>query len=163
MTAHDPERAIAERLAALPKDADPRSDLWHDIAARIRSEPVFQRGSTLVQLAAASVIFAVGLGTGLAVSGGAPQPSVQPSAMAAMQLAAEVQRTGTEYVAALAAFASAVDSLSADARRQGREAAIAALLGAAKEWADLSGVVPEDLALYRTISSERDEVATVRF
>ena len=80
-----------------------------------------------------------------------------------MDLAAEVQRTGTEYVTALAAFAAVVDSLSEDVRIQGREAAIAALMGAAQEWGALRGTSPDDNEIFKTVSSERDELATVRF
>jgi hypothetical protein len=42
-------------------------------------------------------------------------------------------------VAALAAFTSMVDSLSADARAQGRDAAVATLFGAATQLASLTG------------------------
>jgi hypothetical protein len=85
------------------------------------------------------VIFAAGgLGGFLMADRG---PGAEPAAAIdeALALAAEVQRTGTEYVAALAAFAAVVDSLSADARTQGRDAAIATLFGAASELVAMGG------------------------
>ena len=79
-----------------------------------------------------------------------------------MQLATEVQRTGTEYVAALSAFAAIVDSISIDVRDQGRDVAFAALVGATEQWAVLTER-SIDADLLRTINRESNEPSTVRF
>ncbi len=161
MTEHEYHDEIADRLAQLPVDADPVNDLWPGIETHVH-QPRSQGSNTLIQLAAASVIFAVGLGTGLAFGFTRTQPAA-PQSVRAMNLAAEVQRTGTQYVTALAAFAAVVDSLSDDVRIQGREAAITALMAAAAEWGTLSGTPRSDNELFKTVSNERDQVATVRF
>ncbi len=162
MTEQEYQGEIADRLAQLPVDADPVNDLWPGIEARVHEPRSWQGTHTFVQLAAASVIFAVGLGTGFAF-GFTRTPPAAPQSMRAMNLAVEVQRTGTQYVTALAAFAAVVDSLSEDVRIQGREAAITALLAATQEWGTLSGTPPGENELFKIVSSERDQVATVRF
>ncbi len=162
MTEHEYHDEIADRLAQLPVDADPVNDLWPGIETHVHQPQSWHGSNTLVQLAAASVIFAVGLGTGLAF-GFTRTPPAAPQSVRAMNLAAEVQRTGTQYVTALAAFAAVVDSLSEDVRIQGREAAITALLAAAQEWGTLRGTPPGENELFKTVSNERDQVATVRF
>ena len=162
MTKQDHYDDVADRLGELPVEADPVNDMWPRIEARLSSGSSWYRMNMFMQVAAASVIFAVGLGTGLAVGLTRSQPVATPP-VHAMNLAAEVQRAGTQYVTALAAFAAVVDSLSEDVRIQGREAAIAALLGAAEEWGTLRGTDPADNELFKTVSSERDELATVRF
>ena len=126
---------LTDRLAALPTEADPGTDGWPAIEARLRR----RRGAGAWMKAAAAVaLFAAGAGGGFLARGSLDAPPTG-SIDEALILAAEVQRTGTEYVAALAAFAAVVDSLSADARAQGRDAAIATLFGAANELAALSG------------------------
>jgi hypothetical protein len=162
MTEHEYHDEIADRLAQLPVEADPVNDLWPGIEPRVREPRSWRGAHTFVQLAAASVIFAVGLGTGLAFGFTRTTPAA-PQSMRAMNLAVEVQRTGTQYVTALAAFAAVVDSLSEDVRIQGREAAITALLAAAQEWGTLRGTPPGENDLFKTVSNERDQVATVRF
>lgn len=126
---------LIERLAALPNEADPGTDGWPGIERRIGRRGVRARW---IRAAAAVVIFGAGAAGGFMARGAsdAPEPG---SIDAALVLAAEVQRTGSEYVAALAAFAAVVDTLSADARIQGRDAAIATLFGAAQELAALDG------------------------
>ena len=162
MTDHEYHDDIAERLGQLPVEAEPVNDLWPRVEARMGRSSRWHGTDAFVQLAAASIIFAVGLGTGLAVGFTRSQPT-QPESVYAMNLAAEVQRTGTEYVTALAAFASVVDSLSEDVRVQGRDAAIAALMAAAQEWGTLRGTLPSENELFKTVSNERDLIATVRF
>jgi hypothetical protein len=137
---------LTERLAALPTEADPGTDGWPAIEARLQD----RRRTGWLKVAAAVALFAAGASGGFLVRGTleAPQPG---SIDEALVLAAEVQRTGSEYVAALAAFAAVVDSLSVDVRSQGRDAAIATLFGAANELAALSGgadgwVIPVDFA-----------------
>jgi hypothetical protein len=162
MTEHEYHDEIADRLAQLPVEADPVNDLWPGIETHVHQPRSWRGTNMFIQLAAASVIFAVGLGTGLAF-GFTRTPPAAPQSVRAMNLAAEVQRTGTQYVTALAAFAAVVDSLSEDVRIQGRDAAISALLAAAEEWGTLRGTPPGDNELFKTVSNERDQVATVRF
>jgi hypothetical protein len=137
---------LTDRLAALPSEADSGTDGWPAIEARLRSH----RRTGWLKVAAAVALFAAGAGGGFFARGTLEAPS-PGSIDEALVLASEVQRTGTEYVAALAAFAAVVDSLSVDVRSQGRDAAIATLFGAANELAALSGgadgwVIPVDLA-----------------
>ena len=126
---------LIDRLGALPTETEPGEDGWPAIRARI--EPRRSPRTWWKQAAAAAVIFVAGLTGGFlaAKSEGVPSSSIDE----ALTLAAEVQRTGTEYVAALAAFSAVIDSLSADARTQGRDAAIATLFGAASELAAFGG------------------------
>ena len=123
-----------ERVAALPETAEVVPEQWEEIRAVIAPGPARR---WWVQAAAAVTLLAGGLAGGFAAGtrhAAAPRSSIDE----AMALAAEVQRTGSEYVAALAAFTAVVDSLSADARVQGRDAAIATLVGAASELAALT-------------------------
>ena len=126
---------IVERLNALPTEAASGTDGWPDLVARLEAR---NRVRTWRRAAAAIVIFGAGAAGGffLRPAADAPEPGTMDEALA---LAAEVQRTGSEYIAALAAFAAVVDSLSNDARSQGRDAAIATLFGAASELAALTG------------------------
>ncbi len=162
MTEHENHDEIADRLAQLPVEADPVNDLWPGIETHVHRPRLWRGTNPFVQLAAASVIFAVGLGTGVAFGFTRTTPAA-PQPASAINLAAEVQRTGTQYVTALAAFAAVVDSLSDDVRIQGREAAITALLAAAQEWGTLRGTPPGENELFKTVSNERDLIATVRF
>ena len=126
---------LIDRLGALPTEADPGTDGWPGIERRIRLRGL---GAGWVRAAAAVLIFAAGAAGGFLARGAAAAP--EPGSIdEALLLAAEVQRTGSEYVAALAAFAAVIDTLSADARVQGRDAAIATLFGAAHELAALDG------------------------
>lgn len=136
MDAHSDMEALVERLGALPRDAEEGEDGWPRVRARIASNGA-RRGWT--RAAAAVVIFAAGgLGGFLMADRGQERRSTA-AIDEALTLAAEVQRTGTEYVAALAAFAAVVDSISADVRAQGRDAAIATLFGAANELVAIGG------------------------
>ncbi len=132
-----------ERAAALPRSAEVVPEQWERISSAIR--PLERRPRWWVQIAAAAILFAGGLAGGFAAgSRRAPPPRtvVDRSIDEAMTLAAEVQRTGSEYVAALAAFTAVVDSLSADVRTQGRDAALATLVGAASELVVLADAGP---------------------
>jgi hypothetical protein len=132
---HDtPEESdVLRRLAALPQEAEPVRDLWPEVAARIAtpSRLARPRRRLLVQIAAALLLFASGVAAGhrWGVREGAAarsRPASDP-----FLAAAEVQRTGTEYVAAMRSLAECTDT--AAARQQGREAALAAFYGAAHE------------------------------
>ncbi len=141
---------VVERLRTLPKEAAVSQDLWPTIRDRIAvGGPTSTAGRstsryagryagrrTWLRAAAALLIFATGAASGLAVGREKQEPP--PVLDDALALAAEVQRTGSEYVAALAAFASMVDSLSLDARLQGRDVAVATLFGAVTQLAALT-------------------------
>jgi len=133
-----PDGTMDNRIAALPEAADVVPEQWAEIRAAI--EPRSRRrpaGPWWVQIAAAVTLLAGGIAGGFA-AGQRQAVTPRSSIDEAMELAAEVQRTGSEYVAALAAFTAVVDSLSADVRLQGRDAAIATLVGAAAELAVLT-------------------------
>lgn len=92
--------------------------------------------------AAASIgIFAAGAASGILTMRGADSASVGSaeglSGDEPLALAAEVQRTGSEYVAALAALTAADNSLPESARLQGRDVAWATLRGAVSHLAAL--------------------------
>jgi hypothetical protein len=164
----DNDRELSEQLGRLPREAEPERDLWPGVAAGLRGDPSLgfrsrpRLWTPLVQAAAAAVVlFATGLASGLAI--GATRAGGEPGSVStAMELAAAVQRTGTEYVAALAAFNAIVDSLSVDARVQGRDAALAALYGAAQEVALLE-VASRDQVELPVGSEDPEELPTVRF
>ena len=159
MNEFDSDRELVDRLRDLPTEADPATDLWPGVETRVagRRRPT-GLWSHFALLAAASVIFVAGLGSGLAIAA-TRAPTTEPTLRDAMQLASEVQRTGTQYVAALAAFAVIVDSLSVEVRDQGRQAAFATLLGATQEWAALNG----GATVIRSVNNEQEKLPTVRF
>lgn len=155
------ERDILQRLGTLPREAELPRDLWTGVAARIGADrparlapPRRQRrlGRLLIQAAAALLIFAAGFLAGqLRHSESVPGPVVT-ARRAPLAAAIEVQRTGTEYVTALAALRSQNDPAS---RAQGREAALSTLYGAAHELTRLS---PEDARarqILNTVSTTR--------
>jgi len=154
-------RALADRLQGLPSEIEPERDLWPEIAARIQ-EPApsvrSHRNRRLLQAAAALAIFAggvmVGRGTPQAPPAQAPTQAPAPIRLEpdALRSAIEVQRTGSEYVAALATLRSTDDP---KVRLQGREAALSTLYGAARE---LTRISPED----RGASNILETVSTAR-
>lgn len=138
MSSHDdiPEDLIA-RLGNLSREAEPARDLWPGIEARIAGPAALSRPrrsmATLLRLAAAVLIFVSGVAVGRTwdrSASAAPPPVQDPLATAA-----EVQRAGTEYVAAVAALRG---EPRAEIRDQGREAALSTLVGAAHEIARMS-------------------------
>lgn len=202
-------RALAERLAGLPRLGEPPRDLFPDIAARVhrgaldddvplddlppllddadehegdsgrgaddgvrvtplrprRAEPV-SSGAWLLRAAAAALLFvggvAVGRGTGPAEKpqavAGADTPTVVVPKIVdsndATLAAREIQRTGSEYVAAVAAFTSLTDNASADEVAQAREVALSAIYGASKELARVSRSDTAAAAIFRTVANE---------
>jgi hypothetical protein len=162
------EQDLLLRLAALPQEAEPARDLWSGIAARIapevpatlpaRSRP--RRFRFVVQAAAAVLIFAGGIAVGRQWEDRPARPVRD-----ALAPAVEVQRTGTEYVAALRSLAERPDSPATQA--QGREAALSVLYGAANELVRLS---PNDAGVHQilktvsvTRSGGRGRIRTVHF
>ena len=138
------EEDLTRRLGSLPREAAPAGDLWRGIEARLAPGPAPVRRSPLLRLAAALLLFLSGVAVGHLwgrASISAPPPS-HPLATAE-----EVQRTGTEYVAAVAALRGEPRS---EVRTQGREAAFSTLYGAAHE---LSRLSPEDPAARQILTT----------
>ena len=164
------ESEILRRLASLPLEAEPARDLWPAVAARIASpaQPAARPPRRfLVQAAAALLLFASGIAVGHRWgirAGAAPRLSTARDPFVA---AAEVQRTGTEYVAALRSLAECSDS--SGARKQGREAALSAFYGAANELVRLAprdagaGQILAAVSDCRSPEPERPKGRTVRF
>lgn len=141
----------------LSREAAPARDLWPEIEARLKQPvPVRRRTSALLRIAAALLLFASGLAVGHAWGRSSAPPADTPAAAhtrGPLAPAVEVQRAGTEYVAALAALRR---EPRAEIRGQGREAALSALVGAAHELARLA---PGDAAaseVLSTVSQARD-------
>lgn len=140
---------LADRLRELPREAEPARDLWPDIAARIASRemptskpaPWSRRGGVLLRTAAALAIFAAIFASGVWVGRETVErPAEIPGASSdPLRTAAEVQRTGAQYIAAL----SSLRSVEGPPLDQGREAALSTLYGAAYE---LDKLPSEDLS-----------------
>lgn len=160
----DPQlEALAARLGNLSREAEPARDLWPGIEARIAGPATASQSrrplGALLRLAAAVLIFLSGVAVGRVWdrSGSAPAPPVQDPLAAA----AEVQRTGTEYVAAVAALRG---EPRAEVRDQGREAALSTLVGAAHEIARMSPENESASQLLSTASRARKDVRrAIRF
>jgi hypothetical protein len=157
------ERELLRRLASLPQEAEPERDLWPGIAARIATPPQTaarppRRARFLAQAAAALLLFASGVAVGRSWSSGdsTPQARQDRDPLAA---AVEVQRTGTEYVAALRSLAERPGN--AGSREQGCEAALSTLFGAAHELVRLKPGDARTTEILNAVSSA--EIRTVRF
>ncbi len=158
------ESEILQRLAALPLAAEPARDLWPAVAARIApaARPTARSPRRFwVQAAAALLLFASGVAAGHrwgAREGAAvrSEPARDP-----FVAAAEVQRTGTEYVAALRSLAECTDH--SGAREQGREAALSAFYGAASELVRLAPGDAGASEILDAVSDCRAPKRTVRF
>lgn len=134
-----PEIPGLPEITRLPREAAPARDLWPEIEARLgQSVPVRRRRPRFLRLAAAVLLFASGVTVGQVWSRPPAETPAVVKAQDPLAPATEVQRAGTEYVAALAALRR---EPRAEVRGQGREAAFAAMFGAAHE---LAGLTPED-------------------
>jgi hypothetical protein len=142
---------LAARLRELPAVAEPARDLWPGIAARIAAREISaqrpRRGRAFFQTAAALAIFAVGVLVG---RGTVERPAeISRASQDPLRAAAEVQRTGSQYIAAL----SSLTSEQGPALLQGREAALSTLYGAAYE---LDKLPSEDLSqVLRAVSASQ--------
>jgi|GEM_PF-2806925 len=170
--------SLAAALSALPRAGDPARDLWPEVAARTTDAPEgvipfpaaaarARRGPSrpvVLRRAAAVLLFAGGVGVGR-VTGARPEPAPGPVFFAErpaspMEAAARVQRAGTEYVAAVAAFASFTGSADERDMAQGREAAFAAMYGAAKELTRVPARDSSATEIYRTVSGTRGSLVS---
>jgi hypothetical protein len=131
-----------ERLTGLPRQLEPGRLLEERTVRALRQRGLLRPRGTYRAWWAAAAAAAIGLfATGFAVGQRSSIGLVSQLAdgqQATMQLAQQVQRTGSAYVAALAALAEVADSTDTGAVRQGREAAQAALYAAASEFASLA-------------------------
>jgi len=147
-TLTDAERAAFE---ALPREARSGRLLEERTVAALRKRGLLgarrarRFGSAAVVaagLAASVAFFASGLAVGQWMATRTMATSLASANQAsAMHVAAAVQRSGSAYVAALAALAQLSDSAGAETVAQGREAALSALYGAVSE---LVLLAPED-------------------
>lgn len=131
-----------ERMAGLPREREPGRLLEERTVRALRERgllrpPGTHRAWWAAAAAAAIALFATGFAVGQRSSMGVVA-QLADGQQATMQLAQQVQRTGSAYVAALAALADAADSTNGGAVEQGREAAQAALYAAAAEFAALA-------------------------
>jgi len=156
------ERPLSVALAGLAEEADPPRDAWPGLRARIEAEG---RGATIrelpgrrparpwtravLQTAAAVALLALGaaLGRTIRPDGTYPRPVDDP-----LMAATEVQRTGTEYVAAIARFRDLTARGDRAQVDQARDVALAAVHGAAWE---LTRLDPAD-ATARAVASLTD-------
>jgi anti-sigma factor RsiW len=171
--------ALTARLAALPCRADTARDLWPALHARLAAEecpaqvPVTKvislderrerRGmpAWLAHAAAAAVVFTIGFGGGrLSGTGNAAAMLAAADTVAtAMDAAIQVQRAGSEYVAAVAQFVAFSRGRDTVAAAQGREATIAACYGASRELTRLRTDDTSAVRLFRTAATTRHGTA----
>ncbi len=143
--AHDTDRAWEERLRAmaseLPREREPGQRLEERTVDTLRqrgllrvrrarrTSPAWLVGS----IAASIALFATGVAFGQWLgSRTTTNALIALSTNDAQRTAAQVQRTGTQYVSALQALAQFADSTN-NLPAQGREVALAALYAAANE------------------------------
>jgi hypothetical protein len=123
---------LTARLRALPTEIAPQRDLMPGIRERLDQSHVRTRRTTrFVQVAAAAAIFVAGVAIGRTSIGRDALNARLAPPTGAFEAAAEVQRTGTEYVAALARASRMV--ADEGLRAQARESALASLATAARE------------------------------
>ncbi len=141
---HDDELTQGERewMAELPREREPGRLLEERTVRALRERgllrpPAIHRAWWATAAAAAMALFATGFAIGQRSSIGLAS-QLADGQQATMQLAQQVQRTGSAYVAALSALANVADSTNGGAVEQGREAAKAALYAAATEFAALA-------------------------
>ncbi|HVT37632.1 MAG TPA: hypothetical protein VHE78_01185 [Gemmatimonadaceae bacterium] len=137
----DWEAKIDAALARLPREAAPPLFLREAIRRELQTTrqlvvpPSDRWWSGLMRIAAAGAIFVAGLAVG--------RTDENRRASAATSPAADVQRTGTQYVASIARLNLAAGGSSAE-RVDGPEVAVAALAAAA---AEVASFTPNDTLL----------------
>lgn len=157
------ERPLSERLSGLPRESDPPRDLWPGVLERIEAEPRGIRARPprrrpasrrALRAAAAIALFLAGGVAGRALPrGGSPERGAPGDPLAA---AAEVQRAGTAYVAALADFRAAASDAPGVTVAQARDVALAAVYGAAWE---LERLAPGDATARGIVALAEDDRA----
>jgi hypothetical protein len=156
----DSERTLSDRVAELPLAKDTPGDLWPTLRARLataeyHSAPPRRFPISVLQAAAAIAIFLLGALAGRTLdTASGPRQGVSSDPLIA---AAEVQRTGTAYVAAVARFREVAADSAPAAVAQAREVTLAAVHGAAFELARLH---PDDPTAREILVLARDQRRT---
>ncbi|HEX2207262.1 MAG TPA: hypothetical protein VHG93_06230, partial [Longimicrobium sp.] len=141
--------AAEERPAQVPV---PRVISLADERRKRRRMPAW-----VARAAAAALVFTIGFGGGR-FSGTGDSAAIlvaADSVATAMEAAAQVQRAGSEYVAAVARFVAFSRGRDSLATAQGREATIAACYGASRELTRLRTDDTSAVNLYRTAALTR--------
>jgi predicted anti-sigma-YlaC factor YlaD len=154
------ERTLSDRVAELPRAKDTPRDLWPTVRDRLataehRSRRPRRSRITLLQAAAAVAIFFLGALSGRTLD--ADSDPLRSTPNDPLLAAAEVQRTGTAYVAAVAHFRAVAADSAPGAVAQAREVALAAVHGAAFELARLH---PDDPTAREILALARDHRRT---
>lgn len=150
----DAERAAFE---ALPREGRPGRLLEERTVAALRKRGLigahrprrfWSVATVMTGLAASIAFFASGLAVGQWMATRTMATSLaSANQVNAMHVAAAVQRSGSAYVAALAALAQLSDSAGPETVAQGREAALSALYGAVSEMVLLAPDDPLSVAV----------------
>jgi hypothetical protein len=152
-----------ERMDELPREREPGRLLEERTVRALRQRGLLRphgvhRAWWATAAAAAIALFATGFAIGQRSSIGLAS-QLADGQKATMELAQHVQRTGSAYVAALAALAQVADSTNGSAVEQGREAAKAALYAAANEYAALAPRDPVASQILWLLPDARDAQA----
>jgi hypothetical protein len=154
----------------LPRDATPPAFLWERIVRPLREDGTLLDPAARASIAASLLLLVSGTLLGYwMVTRSTERAFLAVREQDAAQLAERVQATGTAYVSALAALGDlrpvldrgvASGTMASDARaisevRQGREAAFAALYGAAVELARLAPGDPDVTEVLRLLEGRR--------
>jgi len=153
---------LDRELERAPRQATPAADLWPGIEDRLAPKP----HRRLLRAAAALLIFATGVAAGLGIAGRGPTPAGTAGpepARSPFDTAAEVQREGSEYLAAMARLRTLGGASPAEAlaRSQGYEAALVVIATASREVAVAADLatptagLEEQAGLVRTAASRR--------
>jgi hypothetical protein len=160
-------------FAGLPREQTPSRLLEERVVRALRHRGVLRRPSPrpawlAAGLAASLALFLGGYAAGqAAMSRRMADSFVAAQETTARQAAEAVQRTGSAYIAALAALARHADSTGNGAVRQGQEAAWAALSAAATALAELdpddpvAGSIRTILTVHEQPTVERDRARAV--
>lgn len=150
------ERPLSERVAKLADATDPPRDLWPALRARLATEPAIaqrpRHRRAWLQAAAAVAIFLIGALAGRSLPGD-PEGPDRYVADDPLSAAAEVQRTGTAYVEAVARFRATGARSDPSAGGQALEVALAAVHGVTFELARLH---PDDATARAILALARD-------
>jgi hypothetical protein len=158
MNETDRDRELEARLGRAPREAEPARDLWPAVEDAIDGGALAaarrRRGRMLrtpLRIAAALALFAGGVAVGQRWER-SESPSLPAMSGTPYGSAAEVQRTGSEYVSALARLGQAQ---AGSERDQGVDAALSALQGAAYELVRLKPDDPQAGRILYTVSEAR--------
>lgn len=162
-------RQVLGAVERLQPSVEPPADIEHRLARRIdEMSPRWQvRGHRptrssrwLVGAAAAVVCFAAGVAAHAAwVPARQGPPAAADGPPAETPAALDLQRAGTDYVAAIAVMVADSSRLSSEDLRTGREVALAAMSGATSELRLLHSGTSSVEELYRVVERARLDAA----